>query len=831
MGQGSNDRAGKPRKHRLVKAVLWALPALVVLILVATQFALRPRFLTRIANRYAAEYVDGQVSFSNIRASVLKSFPHLNVTAEGFSVMGGDPPDTLASFDRLSLSVNYLEAIKGKIRIPHAVLEHPRIFLRQYDSTRANWDIIKIPAGEDSDTSSFTMPPISVGKVSLEKSPYIAYTSAPDSIDVAASMDHLTIKGRKDHYGIDLDTGIHLETNSTGKMDLPLGIKAGLYPDFERKVFAVKDMTASVAMLDIKGEGLVDISTDSLLIQASASVENEPVSEVTEYFGDNFPILKKLDTDAKVSIEAICDGYYDPKTSRLPDISVHMTVPDSRLAWEGIDEKGRFDLEATAVVSDGKLSARIPSLKFNIKGADIQLNGSSEDLLSDDPLLKIDSRLHLVLDSLERFIPEDMDISARGNLDGNLKGSFRPSQMDIYNLDRIGLRGGLDSDGIRIRAFRDTLAAFLGKTSISLGRSGAGNGTPDGEEADPEGGHVALTAVVDSLTASYGESTYFRGRGVRLSAHNADEIIKGTKDRHPLVGHLDISSIGMMDLDSCFVGVRGSSTTFKLTQVPKDKGTIPHLSLGSSNKSVRIRESVNRYSLDGATLNVTARPTTSESFQRKRLPGRDSIRRVRPDFLSEKDFEKNDIHISLGETVSKYIKEWDLSGSLKVREGKVITPYFPLENKLSDLSGKFTNNKLDLSSLTINSGSSDISAHGSLSGLRRALTSSKGLLTLDLNLSSDLIDLNEILLAVNAGGKYVPPGEKAALSEIDDVSYMRSVENEAVLDTVATSPLIVIPANLNAKIGIQAGTIRYSDLETSFVSTDLQMRERCLQMT
>ena len=60
---------------------------------------------------------------------------------------------------------------------------------------------------------------------------------------------------------------------------------------------------------------------------------------------------------------------------------------------------------------------------------------------------------------------------------------------------------------------------------------------------------------------------------------------------------------------------------------------------------------------------------------------------------------------------------------------------------------------------------------------------------------------------------------------------MRSVKKEAVQDTAIASPLIVIPSNLTAKVGVQAGTIRYSDLETSFVSTDLEMKERCLQMT
>ena len=98
-----------------------------------------------------------------------------------------------------------------------------------------------------------------------------------------------------------------------------------------------------------------------------------------------------------------------------------------------------------------------------------------------------------------------------------------------------------------------------------------------------------------------------------------------------------------------------------------------------------------------------------------------------------------------------------MSGSLKVKDGKVITPYFPLDNSLSDLEGKFTNNQIDLSSLTVRSGVSDISARGTLTGLRRALSSGRGHLDLDLNLSSEVIDMNELLLAVAAGQGFTPP--------------------------------------------------------------------------
>ena len=150
---------------------------------------------------------------------------------------------------------------------------------------------------------------------------------------------------------------------------------------------------------------------------------------------------------------------------------------------------------------------------------------------------------------------------------------------------------------------------------------------------------------------------------------------------------------------------------------------------------------------------------------------------------------------------------------------------------MSGLSGKFTNNRIDLSSLDINSGASDVSARGSLSGIKRAVTTGRGRLNLDMKVSSQKIDLNEILLALNAGQQFVPPAGKAALSGVDDGTYLNAVKEEAVVDTASINSLIVIPSNLNAIINVQAGKIKYSDLETSFVSTDLEMKERCLQVT
>lgn len=502
-------------------------------------------------------------------------------------------------------------------------------------------------------------------------------------------------------------------------------------------------------------------------------------------------------------------------------------------------------MDVTAKSLNGKLSAEIPDLCFNVNGMRISVSGTGEDLLGEDPGFDINGDIHIVLDSLAAFLPDTLGASVHGNLEGIIAGGFRLSELNVFNFSDIGLEGLLESDGIRVSIPKDTLFAYLGHTDISLGTFNRA------EEDDSGHSHTGLAVEIDSVLAEYGVSTFVRGAGIRFSAHNPEETVGGNPDRHPVHGHLDISSIGMMNIDSCFVGAINSKNTFKLTHKPIGKRLVPFMNLTSTNGRITLREGVNRLSATGVRFSAAAHPNSAETqIRRKHLldslqrvyPGikRDSLFRkafsrrdgaALPDYLSEKDFEKNDIRIQLGESIAAYFKNWDISGGIDISEGLVISPYYPMDNRITGLSGKFSNNAIDLENLSFRSGSSDISAKGRLSGLRRIVTSGKGKLRLELGISSGLIDVDEILIAINSGKKFSLPAGSEALSEIDDNAYLDTVKELTATDTAAGASLIVLPSNLDARISLQAEKIRYSNLETSWVSSDIVMKERCLQAT
>ena len=99
MGRDARTEGEKPRKHRGLKAVLWSVLGLWALLVVILQIALNSTFLTKVVNHFAEQYVDGEVTFSDIKASMFRSFPNLNVSMDDFILTY--PHERFAAYDSL----------------------------------------------------------------------------------------------------------------------------------------------------------------------------------------------------------------------------------------------------------------------------------------------------------------------------------------------------------------------------------------------------------------------------------------------------------------------------------------------------------------------------------------------------------------------------------------------------------------------------------------------------------------------------------------------------------------------------------------------------------
>uniref|UniRef100_UPI0040269408 hypothetical protein n=1 Tax=Candidatus Cryptobacteroides bacterium TaxID=3085639 RepID=UPI0040269408 len=314
-----------------------------------------------------------------------------------------------------------------------------------------------------------------------------------------------------------------------------------------------------------------------------------------------------------------------------------------------------------------------------------------------------------------------------------------------------------------------------------------------------------------------------------------------------------LGRIFMSGTDSLFAGVIGAENLCQVSQLARGKIMEPQLSLTSNNSRIFAREGVNRYGFRDAKFQASAVMTTFERGQRRNMmldslqrvyPGvpRDSLitkfirsrmaGRTVPDYLADADFRKHDVQIPMGEIIAKYMKEWNLNGSMEIKNGIVITPYFPLRNVIEDVRGTVSNDAIHLDNFTLRPGVSDISATGVLSGLRRALMG-YGPMQLDLKITSQKMDANELLTAYSAGAKFSP--ESLSVSNTEDVNDTEYLANVSAAHEAAARDssyaLVVIPANLIANVSLQANEVDYSDLKITWLAADMLMKERCVQLT
>ena len=169
-----------------------------------------------------------------------------------------------------------------------------------------------------------------------------------------------------------------------------------------------------------------------------------------------------------------------------------------------------------------------------------------------------------------------------------------------------------------------------------------------------------------------------------------------------------------------------------------------------------------------------------------------------------------------------------MEGNLDLGGGRIAMPAFPLRTSLAEVKGSFNNDMLDLKSFTLNAGASDVSASARLTGLRRALMgSTRSKLKLKANVTSNFLDVNELMRAYAYYSTYQPEH----LSGASDEAVEAATSHAQLPDSVNKAKLLVIPSNLEVDFSLEASGIYYDSLEVSWAAADVAMRDRTVQIT
>lgn len=671
---------------RIFKFLLWV-AGIWAILLVILQISLSPAVLTRIVDKFAAEYIDGDLSFSKIKVSMFRHFPNVGISisdgqltypAERFDSLEtkgaqglllyhgcGDHADTLASFRHLSVGVNAAALLSGKISIPHAILVQPRIFAHSYDSLNANWNIFRFEAEED--TTSAALPPISIGKVRLTGRPHIVYTDSEDTLfaminvkrmafdgkldtrkasknKISLTVDSMMVAGRlaadtvgfglsklhlhehHDHLDLHAEAKALLATRAFGRINVPISVKGtAAFPKDSVPAIAMHGFKAEIASIPIGFDAELRRVSGKTSIDASFNVMDCKVEDMIDGFVRNFiPEAEKIRTDAAVSLQGTCKGQIG--NGELPAIDVRLDIPESQIRHKDIRHSARLALNAGAATdTTGRINVDIGKASFRTYGLDLQATGGAIDILGEDPLLDLDGKLHASADSLASFLPKDYGMKADGNIAAFIKGKILMSQLNVYRFGQADITGELSSDKLILRSPKDTIDISIQGLHADIG--------PEVKTSVKNASHsvrlLALNGKLDKADISLKDAVTFKGTAIDISAKNSVKAFSDTSKIYPLGGHISAEELAMEDTDGLSVTLDNTSNRFQM--MPKaGQPKIPVISLSSTNKRIYLREQTNRAILTDAEIKGTAALNTMER-RLKRKEFMDSLARVYPD--------------------------------------------------------------------------------------------------------------------------------------------------------------------------------------------------------
>lgn len=908
-----DSNSDKRHISKIKKTVFWILGIWGVL-LAALQIALSSAVLERIALNFTEEYINGEVSFGKVSASVLRNFPNLNISFDSVSVTypsdrfaefenkelfipgRSESCDTLMSFSRFSASVNILSLAAGQIRIPSLVLAKPRIFARNYNTGNANWNIFKASSSEESDSTSAGMPNIILGKIQFSEKPLIIFNSLCDTTSIVLKMKDMQFNGRlnlqkmdtkrvefkldsmflagrfpSDTIALNLDmfrigathrnikaeakATTYIATKSYGRIKVPVSFKSGLsFPDDTIPAVRLEKLKAEIADIPLTADAEVKFEgKKGIYIKGNAEIYQCKINDVLKNLeGDIWKDITDIQTNAAINIKAECEGLYSPSDGKFPELTASINIPEANISHKKYGTKNNVILKAGLKGNKkGKLDLNLSDFGVSGKAMSIGISGSAEDLTGKDPLINIDATASVSLDTLDLIIKQNSGVSTAGGLRAKLKGKVYLSQIDPYKFSEAQIGGYIKGDRLVLNSEKDSLDLYADSLSLWLGAI-----DDDRDSSITSGDHVlALVTSADSISFKYKNEIFARGSRLSATATNSASILDKADSSafYPFEGKMSIGFLSLVGADTTAVFVAESDNRFSISP-KKDNADIPVLDLSSKSKGIFLRGPVNRIGISSLKLNTTAEMNSIERKRKakryvdslmKQYPGitADSLfshmTRTRtagpvPGWLKESDFKRNDIHIDIDSSFKKIFMEWDADGEIKFKEAVVITPFFPLKNTIQNFRGNFDNDQISIGSLNLYSGTSNLKTNGTMKGLR-GMVAGRGTLDLNLKITSDSLNINELLGAYATGSKFNPAilaATRMDMTEVEDNDYQEMIVTDTLANTTnIESSLIVIPANINMEVGLDASNVKYSNLNISELKSVLVAKERCIQFT
>lgn len=654
----------------------------------------------------------------------------------------------------------------------------------------------------------------------------------------------------KTHTKFDLN-GVSLIKNVPLEIDGVINVKRG--EDSTGKVmFGFNNLRVSLAKLPVVFNGNLIYGNNILHTDTLCGrVENFRIAELSEYIPKEiYPDKGNIETNAAINLDVDIFGDYNLVTGELPTVKAEFSIPESSVTFKKrisrINELAA-DIKAYYSATD-RDSSWIKINKFVVhgRGINVDAHGTIERAAGTDPIIDMKLNAAANLDTLSTLFPAKEGSMFSGTVKADMAVLSRMSRLNAAKLGEAQLSAAVIADSVRIIVPNEDLHLICAgiKCNAATGKNSKDSTIALGTKM------LGIRIVADSLYFQNKNQEKITASGMELMAHqSASALTQDTTTVHPLRGSLTARRLTVSGTDSATLRMRGGKISFSI--LPSNGNfKIPHINLECMADRIVTRDKISRINIrDGKiALNAVLNIRDNNRIKERRERMIDSLRLIWPnverdsliprmqrerqmarDKSSADSFYGQDIDLSVDKSILAFIRKWNLSGNICASSASLLTPYFPLRTRMSDLDFNFTTDKMEFEKTRIDAGRSNFILTGKASGLRRAMAG-RGVVKISAEIDSDSLDLNRLLTAVDAGMKFSNMSDsfKDSITRGSDENVARIME-ENVADSLDNA-LIVIPGNIDANLKLKVRSGKYSNLLLQEMSGEMLIKERCMQI-
>ena len=804
---------------------------------------LAPEKLTPLVTQEANAYLnDARLECDEVELTYFETYPYFGVKLINGRIINETdslPCDTLVSFKRTIVAINPTYIFNSKrIAVELFFIDTPRFYGYIAPDGKANWDIVQSTDTTTQDTTQQQpLPPIDLKKVRI-KSGRLVYDDRQQDLYTEVNGFYLNLKGSFANQ--DSENGVRLETGSSSILfdspaytlsnHLRMDFKSELSWTYMMREITLKDAELRVNDLPFKASGSIKRreAGQPSLVDLGFNLNILDLNEILHFIPEQY--LKNRDKMAatgSILLEGKIRG--EVGDSVVPSLDLCCKIDNGSYHVEGVQQ----GIDSLRMDVDLAFNGPCPDSSFVkveelvVKGRNISLDvkGSAYNLF-DNPAIRSKIKGNVNLTQLAKDFLNPDTIILEGEMSADLTTAFTVNDLLDSNMSKVEADGALNIERFKATSPVFGLDAYIAGLSLKAGSAKKESRYMQTDEL------LASNLQIDTLNIQYKENINSRISHLELRVNTARNI--DTTAVIPVTTWMTIGQLRSKLPDSTWLVLKNTTLDGGIKASANNK-RIP-------KAGFRLRMDTLKYFMVAAR---TGAVLSNSQFTLEALPYRDAVkqrleqsarnRRRAAIRQASARGQRDTTAVADTSATSRLLRRWEARGKINFDKLRLFSRYFPIPMYMEGTNVEYNTNRITLKDARLHLGKSDLRLNGQLSQLRAAALRG-GTLKGKLTVQSDLIDCNQLLLAMNRGARFAEADEKAPASFNTDSITALEYQNMEIgaqdtLRTDTTTQLMIIPKFLDLSLRTDAKRIQFKDLELENVVGEVVVRDQVLNLS